>query len=156
MLNPKARARAMEDLLIADLDADLTVTGAEIGAIALALSGHARGLLWTRHRRADLDADGRVGLAELRNFADRRALQYLSEGRALALGNLMALDLDGDGQVAVAEAERALVMLNRAARAAQARLDAEETKRRRLASGELGLDIYDMRGRLKDKGLRYV
>lgn len=74
----KARARAMEDLLIADLDADLTVTGAEIGAIALALSGHARGLLWTRQRRADLDADGRVDLAELRLFADRRAMRYLS------------------------------------------------------------------------------
>jgi len=39
---------------------------------------------------------------------------------------------------------------------AKTRLEAEETKRRRLASGELGLDIYGMRERLKEKGLKYV
>ncbi len=38
---------------------------------------------------------------------------------------------------------------------AQARIDAEAGKRERLASGELGLDIYDMRGRLAQKGLKY-
>jgi len=39
---------------------------------------------------------------------------------------------------------------------AESRLAAEEDKRRRLASGELGLDIYGMRDRLAEKGLRYV
>ena len=34
-------------------------------------------------------------------------------------------------------------------------IDAEEDKRQRLAAGELGLDIYDMRGRLADAGLTY-
>ena len=38
---------------------------------------------------------------------------------------------------------------------AEARLEAEEDKRRRLAAGELGLDIYDMRARLAGKGLKY-
>lgn len=32
----------------------------------------------------------------------------------------------------------------------------EEEKRRRLAAGELGLDIYDMRERLARKGLKYI
>jgi 4-hydroxy-4-methyl-2-oxoglutarate aldolase len=40
--------------------------------------------------------------------------------------------------------------------AASKRLAAEATKRARLAAGELGLDIYDMRATLAAKGLRYV
>ena len=39
---------------------------------------------------------------------------------------------------------------------AEARVAAEEGKRKRLAAGELGLDIYDMRRRLAEKGLKYV
>jgi 4-hydroxy-4-methyl-2-oxoglutarate aldolase len=40
--------------------------------------------------------------------------------------------------------------------AATARLAAEVAKRKRLAGGEPGLDIYDVRPRLAAKGLRYV
>jgi 4-hydroxy-4-methyl-2-oxoglutarate aldolase len=58
---------------------------------------------------------------------------------------------DDDGVCVVARAEAAAVLKN-----AQARLVAEENKRARLQYGELGLDRYDMRGRLKGYGLRYV
>ena len=58
---------------------------------------------------------------------------------------------DDDGVVVVPRAEAAAV-----AKAAQVRLDAEEAKRQRLAAGELGLDIYKMRDRLAEKGLKYV
>ena len=57
---------------------------------------------------------------------------------------------DDDGVCVVPRAEAAIV-----AEKARHRLDAEEAKRERFASGELGLDIYDMRGRLAEKGLVY-
>ncbi len=36
------------------------------------------------------------------------------------------------------------------------RIDNETQKRSRLSSGELGLDIYDMRPKLEQKGLKYI
>ena len=58
---------------------------------------------------------------------------------------------DDDGVCVVAREDAASVFEK-----AQARIAAEEEKRRRLAAGELGLDIYDMRPRLAEKGLKYV
>jgi len=58
---------------------------------------------------------------------------------------------DDDGVVVVRRAELPAVV-----EAARKRADLEEAKRLRLASGELGLDIYNMRPRLAEKGLRYV
>ncbi|QCR35001.1 4-carboxy-4-hydroxy-2-oxoadipate aldolase/oxaloacetate decarboxylase [Nissabacter sp. SGAir0207] len=58
---------------------------------------------------------------------------------------------DDDGVVVVRHAEAAAVVA-----ASRQRADAEEGKRARMAAGELGLDIYQMRPRLAEKGLRYV
>lgn len=58
---------------------------------------------------------------------------------------------DDDGVCVVPRADAEAVMAK-----AQTRIDAEEAKRQRFAKGELGLDIYDMRPRLAEKGLRYV
>jgi 4-hydroxy-4-methyl-2-oxoglutarate aldolase len=58
---------------------------------------------------------------------------------------------DDDGVVVVRYADVTRVEL-----AATQRVAAEEAKRRRLAAGELGLDLYQMREKLAALGLKYV
>lgn len=62
-----------------------------------------------------------------------------------------AVVADDDGVVIVRRAEVAQVVA-----ASRQRAELEDQKALRLAKGELGLDIYNMRERLAEKGLRYI
>ena len=70
-------------------------------------------------------------------------------GASVDAGDIIVADDDGVCIVKHSEAENVL-------KRAKEREKLEVEKRKRLASGELGLDIYDMREKLKKHGLRYV
>jgi 4-hydroxy-4-methyl-2-oxoglutarate aldolase len=69
-------------------------------------------------------------------------------GQSIKPGDLIVADDDGVVVVARKEAEAVL-------KASVAREEKEAGTRARLKSGELGLDIYKMRARLAEKGLKY-
>lgn len=69
-------------------------------------------------------------------------------GAAIDPGDVIVADDDGVCVIKRADAARV-------AEASAKRTANEEAKRQRLAAGNLGLDIYNMRGKLEAMGLRY-
>jgi 4-hydroxy-4-methyl-2-oxoglutarate aldolase len=76
-------------------------------------------------------------------------LPLVIAGQVVHPGDVVVADDDG---VVIVRREAAADVLGKS----RAREDKEAASRKRLVGGELGLDIYGMRARLKEKGLRYV
>lgn len=110
-----ARARALAQILSADLDADGSVTAEEAQVAAAARGAVSRGRLLAQVAAADADADGRVSPAELRVVAEAQALRAVSPAREARLLDLLAMDADGDGALTLSEVRAAADAARRAA-----------------------------------------
>ena len=96
--------------MLADLDGDGAVTGAELAVLMQAEGAGPRGRLAVAHLRADADGDG-VVTAEERGAAARAVAAREVVAPAADAAGVLALDTGGDGRIDLAEVRRSLAVL---------------------------------------------
>ena len=108
----RLRARELRRLLDADLNADLSVSEAELKVLVHAASATMRGRLVVWHRASDLNGDGTASWTEIQGHARAVAEAGLSEQARSAMRAMMIFDLSGDGRVDMDEVLEAMELLD--------------------------------------------
>ena len=102
------RTRALRPFLESDLDADGSLSQAELLARGATLSAPARARLMRQHGEADTDADGTLSPTELRTFAEAEVARASRPMDEAMLRAILAFDSDADGQTRLSELATAL------------------------------------------------
>lgn len=106
-----ARAGALRDLLVADLDGDGAVTAAEAADYMQVLSARGRGGFLLDLAGADGDGDGTASAAELATMATAAGLAALPPADEARLAWVLAFDGNGDGAVTLVEMRQGVAAL---------------------------------------------